>query len=148
MESGQAPLHNVHDLPFIAGRVCIDFSNAAAGWGGPTFHGYIETYADLLVWAERGGLVGPTDAHALERSAAEQPERAARVGAVALALRGTIHAIFAAIAQGTPAPGEAVAALDTALAGSLPHRHLVADPAGFRWAWQAGPALDRPLWPL
>ncbi|HWK47257.1 MAG TPA: CGNR zinc finger domain-containing protein [Stellaceae bacterium] len=142
------PRHTVIDLPLIGGTSCLDFSNTAAAWDHPSFHGYLDSYGDLLIWAGRAGLIDETTERLLRQAAEAAPAAAEAALRKGLALRATIQAIFAAVAGRRPAPQPEVMALDQMLVHALPHRGIAVGAERFHWAWRDSASLDRPLWPI
>lgn len=134
---------------YVGGNAGLDFINSVGGWvDGDPRHDHLRNYEDLVAWGEGGGLLDRRLAGRLEAEAAKQPRDAARVLARAVALRRTLHRLFAAIAAGRLPAAADLDTLNAALARTLPHQRLVAGAQGFGWAWDDSPALDRMLWPV
>ena len=109
----------------------------------------LKTYADLLAWAERHGVVAAAAAaEELGRAAAERPVDAALALHRALGLRALLERIFLAlVAQGRPDPAD-VEAVNAGLACA--QRRIVPTAGGYRWVWCHRPDndLEAPLWPV
>jgi predicted RNA-binding Zn ribbon-like protein len=131
----------------VGGWLCLDFVNSV-NWDSPerAAERFFD-YTDLVRWGQFAAALTEAEAQQLLRAAAGRPGEAAAVYEQALALRATIHRIFAAVANGSsPAAGD-LAALNAALAEALAHARLVASGSGFTWSWAGAPeSLARPLW--
>lgn len=137
-------------LKTVGGVLCLDFANTASARDTATPTEQLHDYDDLVVWAERIGIVDSTASDILQQEAARRPETAAAVFQQALALREAIFRIFAAQIAGVPPASGDMALLNAAIAASYPHLRLITDgAAGFIWEWEEAPQqLDRVLWPV
>lgn len=134
---------------FIAGNMALDFVNSVRSWDGGSAQGdHWEGYDDLVAWSEAAGALTAKAAKQLRTLSARKPREAVRVLAQARASRQAIHDLFAALAADAKPAAADLQALDTALAGVLPHQHLIGTAQGFAWQWDDAPALDRMLWPV
>ncbi len=134
---------------FIAGNLALDFVNSVRTWDGTQALGdHWADYGDLLSWGEAASTLNARESRQLKAEAARRPREAARVLARARELRQVIHDLFAALAKGSKPASADLRALDTALAGLLPHQHLTSTADGFAWQWDNAPSLDRMLWPV
>jgi predicted RNA-binding Zn ribbon-like protein len=129
------------DKPHIGGRLCLDFVNAFEEWGA--------SYAALVAWAERVGLLAPQQAEHLAARDTGDPT-VLRALKQAVTLRHTLYQVFSAAATGRPPAPRALAALNESLAHALGKLRLVATPrGGITWAWGGDPnAPDGLLWPI
>lgn len=132
---------------FLAGEPCLDFVNTLSGRGFASARDRLVTYADLLAWSHKAGLLGALEAERLARRAAAKVEKAERALARAHALRDAMHALFAARVRGTGAPEDALAAFNAALARAGKRGGLAFRDGVFAWCWEAD-SLEWPLWAL
>ena len=132
-----------------AGRLCLDFANTLANRLDEHKHEWLDSYSNLVAWAQIAGALAPEATHPLLEEAAAAPEKAARVLDQAIHLRETIYRIFTAIGHGR-SPAEAdLDDLNGALSEALPHLRVVQDGAEFAWEWGGGAqTLERMLWPV
>lgn len=87
-----------YTFAFCGGQLAIDFTNTVGSRGdGPTEH--LNTFGDIVAWAEARGVVGRGDAAALRREAASAPEKAKRAVREARELREALYGVFRAIAE-------------------------------------------------
>src|SRR5579862_2122104 len=118
--------HPIDSLRLIGGHPALDFANTVgeALDGAPNEH--LTDYAALLGWSRRLALTSAAETAALRKAAAARPDQAARVLAQARDLRAAIFALFAARADGAPAPRAALGRFNRHLAGALGHAALSA----------------------
>jgi predicted RNA-binding Zn ribbon-like protein len=144
-----AGLRDFQELALHGGRLPLDFVNSVGAWVPHLERDYLTSYDDLLAWSLHAGALTDAEVQTLRPAATRSPEVAQIVYTKAQALREALHRLFAAIAHDAPPLPEDRELLNAALASALPHRQLVADGLGFRWAWGGPPeALDRMLWPI
>jgi predicted RNA-binding Zn ribbon-like protein len=137
------------EFQFIAGVLCLDFTNTVGGTRGPAARERLKSYPDLIAWCRQAGLVPDSKADALLRAAVRRPAESAAALQRAIALRETIYRIFEALAGGKSPPSSDVTELNAALAGSLGRLRLVSSKQGFTWTWaDSANAFDEPLGPV
>jgi len=142
------------------GRLCLDFANTWSASSGE----HLNTYADLVSFAEESGVLDAEDAARLRADAASRPARTDAVMERAYTLRAASYAIFSKVAAGRALEAEDLEMLNYEVAASMRHLRVEADtklrgdaetlarteadaPLSFRWAWNALD-LDRPLWDI
>jgi len=134
---------------FRGGALCLDLVNTVNQRKAGHFDDRLESYADLLSWAEQTGALDKASVRALERAAALRPADARAVLAEARELREAVYSIFNALAAGRRSPPAALATLNRMLAHALAHLELLPGPHQFDWRFAgAADALDRMLWPV
>ncbi len=133
----------------VGGNPALDFVNTLSERRSPAPLERLRTYADLVLAAERIGLVGPREAGGLGALAAARPAQAEAARRQAVGLRETLHRLFLAEAERRPPADADLSNLNEALAGSLGHLRLARTSGGIAWSWENAPQdLTRPLWPL
>jgi predicted RNA-binding Zn ribbon-like protein len=126
------------------GRPCLDFANTLASSGD-----HLQSYADLVAFAEQSRLTNRDDAEFLRADALKEPVTAEGVMVRARRLRAAIRSMFAAIAAGKAPSEHDVATLNFDLATTMKHARVLESDGkgGYRWGFQ-GRSLDAPLWPI
>lgn len=125
------------------GDLSVCFANTASEKRRAPRH-----YADLLLWLESNGALGPDEAARYGALAAGRSEDAETAFSFALRLRDLLLRVFNELAERRQLAPELVEAMNGCLA-SLPRRCLEpASKAVLRWGWAAGRKddLGRPLW--
>jgi len=128
--------------------LCLDFVNTVDN--RPTeAKDLLETYDDLLAWAEQAGVLEPALAAELKAEAMRRPAAAAGALEGAKALREAVHAVLEAVMRGSDVPADRLGTLQAAVAPSLARRQLVRAARGFEWVWTYDDAaLDGLLAPV
>ena len=137
------------DLHLVAGELCLDFANTAAWHAGDRPQELLGTYADLVAWGRRVGLLNASQAAKLLRQAVTRPLAAAAALRRAVAVREVIYRMALAVLQGKAPRAADLADFNRELMSALRHLRVVARPRGCTWDWasRAG-ELDEMLWPV
>jgi len=137
----------------VAGALCLEFANTLGNRTAvPSDEEDLRDYADLLMWAERMGVLPVARVAALRAWAATYPAEATATFIQAITLRETIYRVFAAVAAGdVPAPDD-LSYLTTAYRAAMGHAVVIPMNDGFAWGWEETPnapdAPDAMLWPV
>lgn len=133
----------------MGGDPALDLANTLDGEpdGDPGFD-YLGTYADLVAWARRVGLVSGGEGDGLLREARRGPEEAEAALGRAFELRGAIYGVFRAVSRGEDPPGEGLEALRFFEREAVSRAALVPRGGAFVWEWADGEDLGRVLWPV
>lgn len=129
------------------GRVCLDFANTLEASGDD----HLNTYADVVTFAEQSKLLDPEDAAWLRAEGRRDKATADGMLVRAKRLRASISGIFSALAAGRAASESDLFHLNFELSADLPHARVVpaepADRLSYTWGFE-GRNLDAPLWPI
>src|SRR5262245_38275263 len=99
-------------MNLVGERLCLDFVNTVGGWETEPSKGKrdpfarvpradkLSDYFDLLAWGRHAGLLNEDGAQALVRKAKRREKEAAATIKRAVALRGSLYFICAAIIHG------------------------------------------------
>ena len=130
------------------GALCLDFVNTVDNRPvEPTE--LLDSYDDLVAWAEQTGVLEPALAATLRAEAGRRPDAAAAALDGARALREAVHAVLTAASRGAAPPPDSLGMLESAVAPSMARRRLIQTPAGFAWVWAYDDhALDGLLAPV
>jgi predicted RNA-binding Zn ribbon-like protein len=137
-------------LNLKARRLCLEFANTAEWHAGDRPIEQLNSYAELVTWAEQAGLLTGAEARQTHAAAAPHPEEAAARLEQAIILREAIYRIFSAVAGGRPPDPADLATVNAALTTALSHLQVVQSHGHFVWGWhsEAKTALDQMLWPV
>jgi len=143
---------------FLGGQMALDFVNTASARAHGPLKDRLQSYADLVAWADGAHALPDCVPGDLLKAAAEHPRIAARTLEDARALREALYRVFKAFAAGPgapPAPEADMALLNTHFRRANAHRTLCCHKPNthgaptFEWAWDpSGAELDRVLWPV
>lgn len=115
------------EIPFVGGDVTLDFVNTAEERGHPDAGEVLVTPADLRVWGQRYGLLGPSAR--LGDDAGDELDRARHA-------RELLYDVFAARARGRPvATGRLAELADLARAAYQAASLRPARDRSVRWRW-------------
>ena len=149
-QTGHTPdFEPVETVGLVGGALCFDFTNTGSNRVFGPFRDRLGSYADLVTWSRRVGLLDDGGASEMLAEAAGRPEAAAAVLARARTLRETIYRLFSSSASGREPSAQDIEDLNAALAEAGGHRRLEADGDGWTWTWARGAEpLAWPLWPV
>lgn len=146
-------------MNLVGGRLCLDFVNTVGGWNPDPARGKsdpfamvaradkLNDYVDLLAWSLHTGLLGENEAQALAREAGRRGKEAAATLDRAVALRGAIYRICAAIIHVARPRASDLDSLNQELNVAHGRVRLGVDGENLVWEWtDAKNALDRMLW--
>ena len=146
-------------MSLVGGRLCLDFVNTVGGWNPGPARGKSDPYAavvradklndyfDLLAWSLHTTLLGANEAQALAREAGRRDKEAAATLKRAVALRGAIYRICAAIIHGTRPRASDLDLLNLELSVARGQVRLGVGEGNLAWEWaDMKNALDRMLW--
>jgi predicted RNA-binding Zn ribbon-like protein len=106
----------------------------------------VESYGDLLAFAEQSRLLTTRQARRLLRETDET--KAATVLSEARELREAAAEVFYAALDGTSASASSVAKLETSFKSARAQQKLIEDGSSLRWKLPAEPSPELPLWKL
>jgi predicted RNA-binding Zn ribbon-like protein len=134
---------------FDAGLLPLDFTNTAEWHASPMPSERLNSYADLVGWSWRAGLLTEEEALTLLDRAKARPAAAEAALEEALGLREAIYIVFSSQAAGTRPPEGSLSQLNRALADALSRSTIQPAEDGFSWEWtEEGNGLTRMLWPI
>jgi predicted RNA-binding Zn ribbon-like protein len=147
---------------FVGGQLALDFVNTASRRDVGPLKERLNSYDDLVDWAEEARALPDQVPGDLRKAAEQHPKAAARVLEDARTLREALYRIFRAFAATTnihSASAEDMALLNSVFRRANEHRtlccsqmKLAANTHGaptFDWKWnECGAELDRVLWPV
>ncbi len=130
-------------------RLCLDFTNTVNWHASEHPVEELPTYADLVAWALKVGLLAEPDAQRLRRQAARRPDEAQAVLERARTLREAVYRLLSAKAGQEAWDPADLDLINAEIPISLVHSRLAPTPAGFALRWPTEPeALDCMLWPV
>jgi predicted RNA-binding Zn ribbon-like protein len=146
-------------MNLVGGRLCLDFVNTVGGWYPDPARGKndpfaavaradkLNDYFDLLAWSMRTELLGENETQALAREAGRREKEAAATFERAVALRGAVYRVCAAIIHNARPRVLDLDLLNQEL--NVAHGRVRLGPGkeNLVWEWtDTKNALDRMLW--
>ncbi|MHB0868564.1 MAG: CGNR zinc finger domain-containing protein [Chloroflexota bacterium] len=130
-------------------QLCLEFANTADWHDSAQPEEGLTSYADLVGWSSRQGVLSEGEAERLLQEAARRPGEAASVLARGIGLREAIFRIISAITAGLPPRQADLDTLNASLSAALARLRVTATGGDFLWSWAgSGEELDRVLWPV
>lgn len=139
------------ELMLEASWLCLDFANTAEWHASEHPEEKLNTYLDLIAWAQSVNLLSERAAGILREEAAAHPDAAGEALRYAIALREAIWAVFAALADGETPRQSDLEIVNEAMAQGLSHLRVVPamEDGSFRWEWDVRrDSLYQVLWPV
>ena len=131
------------------GRLCLDFANTAEWHASAHPTESLNSYADLVQWGQKVGILPGELAQRLLGQAEKSLAQAWQALDRAVTLREAIYRICAGAAHGRSPDKADLAILNAILPQALSALRVAADNGGFAWSWTVGDdALDCILWPI
>jgi predicted RNA-binding Zn ribbon-like protein len=134
-EAGE--VSRVETMDLSGGDVALDFVNTASARSVGPLQEKLHTYADLVTWAERVGIVDEANGRRLRRAAARD-SRADIVLERGRTLREAIYRLFTR----SEADPDDLAVLSRESGQGATHRRIEQGPDGYRYAWPETAELD------
>jgi predicted RNA-binding Zn ribbon-like protein len=136
-------------LRLLGGHICLDFTNTIEPRMGKESHDLLTSYAALVQWSQRAGVLSEEEARVLLKKAALHAEETVLIWQQAIELRECIYRIFSAIAHKREPPADDLETLKRTFIAAMAHAQIVATANGFAWKWATGEdAPDRMVWSL
>ncbi len=134
---------------FDAGLLPLDFANTADWHARSDPIEKLDSYADLVDWSWRAGLLTEKAVQQLLTAAEQRPEDAHRSLDRAIEIREAIYRIFSHHAAGTEIPKVDLDLFNAALSEALRQVGIENSPEGFSWGWHdKDHDLESMLWPI
>jgi predicted RNA-binding Zn ribbon-like protein len=137
------------DLNLQGERLCLDFVNTVDWRGSDQPVEFINSYADLVAWGRRKGVLNEGQEKRLLVEAGTHPVETKAVLEHALALREAVYSIFVAMTMGKEPEQKDLELLNNELARTFAFSRILPSGEGYVWSWvDEEMALDRMLWPV
>jgi predicted RNA-binding Zn ribbon-like protein len=140
-----------YQFDLSGGVLCLDFANTVSRrklLRQATDH--IDSYGDLVAFAEQSKVVSPEHAAELRLQARRRRREEQTSLRTAIWYRESLFRVFSALARGTAVPPSDLQQINHVALRAMVHRRLVRVEDGYRWEWNpnARLMLDRTLWPI
>jgi predicted RNA-binding Zn ribbon-like protein len=122
-------------LDLIADDLALNFANTESGRGFPSHQNHFREAAHVVEWLQHAKALPVEEADWLRKRVAECADLATDLLAQAVALRGAIHDIGAALGHRPKPPEAALASLSALHARFVAKAELAPGVASFRWQW-------------
>ena len=134
-------------LELVGGALCLDFVNTINSRLNPE-HDYLIQYSDLVGWANKLGILSPTQANQLEKRAKQNQEDAERVINTAQRIRELLYRIFSNAAKRSEPNKKDLEMFVTAFGEAVSRGHLVKKDNRYQTSWKLDETFDAVLLPI
>jgi len=142
---------STYQFDLSGGALCLDFANTVSHRHLPQRRAeHLDSYADLVAFAEQSKLLLPKLAASLRARSARNGAEARSSFRKSIVLREGLYRAFSAIAAGKHARPEDIQQINDFALDALKHRKLAQSNGNYCWEWQSNGSdlLDRILWPI
>jgi predicted RNA-binding Zn ribbon-like protein len=136
-----------YTFDFCGNHLAIDFTNTVGDRGGDRGE-HLETFGDIVAWAEARGVISRGEAAALRQQASADPDGANRAWRSALLFREALYNILAAAASNRRARPADLAVVNQHVADTFKGAALAPSGEGFSLETRAEAWLDPVLRPV
>ena len=136
------------ELPVVGGHLALDFANTIDDPDGPARHDHAASYADLLAWSVRLGVLTTSRAGRLRRAAAGRPRDEAAALRRAHDLRRVLITTFTDVAGGGRAAPRHWTELRPFVTDAYEQADLAGGGTAYQLTWSGTDRLDAMLWPV
>jgi predicted RNA-binding Zn ribbon-like protein len=134
-------------LEFVGGAPCLDFVNTINSRLSPE-HDYLMQYLDLAGWANKVGILSPSQMNRLQLRAKQDIQDAENALQKARTLRDLLYQLFSGAARGFE-PNKKVMETFVALYGeSISHGEFKTEGDHYTTTWKLDETFDSTLWPI
>jgi len=102
----------VQDIAFVGGCLCVDFVNTTGARSTQSERERLQTYADMLIWSRRAGLLTSAEARRLDEIASNHPAAARRTLSRVCKIRESLYRLLRAVTEETRPRADDVAVID------------------------------------
>ncbi len=139
-----------HVFRFLAGRLCLEFTNTVDWHGAPRPEERLNDVEDLGRWAQSAGLLTANEVRRAVAYAGRHAGKTAKLLKRALALRESMYRVFVAAIEKRKAADKDLELLDAEMVEAFRRRKLRRGEGPYSWSWEepagASRLLTRVLW--
>ena len=134
-------------LERVGGALCLDFINTVNS-RIQTEHDYLMQYSDVAGWANKLGILSPTQINQLQKHAKQNVEGAESALLAARTLRDLLYRLFSNTAKGSEPDKKDMESFVIFYGESIARSRLIKDKTHYTTAWKLDEELDAVLWPV
>ena len=134
-------------LELVGGALCLDFTNTINSRLTPE-HDYLHHYSDLVGWANRVGILSPTQTSQLLKRAKQNPEEAEITLGSAQRHRDLLYRLFSNAASGSELAKKDMEIFVGFYGEAISRGQLIKLGTHYSTTWKMGQSLDAVLLPI
>jgi predicted RNA-binding Zn ribbon-like protein len=140
-------IRTLETLELVGGALCLDFVNTINSRLNPE-HDYLIQYTDLVGWANKVGILSPTQSAQLQKRAKLNQEEAEQALQRALALRELLYRLISSAANDSEPKKKDMEAFVSAYGESISRGQFIKVDNHYTTTWKLDESLDDVLWPI
>jgi predicted RNA-binding Zn ribbon-like protein len=140
-------IRTLETLELVGGALCLDFANTVNSRPTPE-HDYLLQYSDLVRWANKLGILSPTQSNHLQKRARQNVEEAEEALNTARRIRELLYRLFSNAAKGSEPAKRDIEMIIAAYGESIAHGQLTKEDNHYKTTWKVDEALDALLRPI
>ncbi|HSL42066.1 MAG TPA: CGNR zinc finger domain-containing protein [Anaerolineales bacterium] len=134
-------------LELVGGALCLDFVNTINSRIHPE-HDYLLGYFDLVGWANKVGILFPTQTSQLQKRARQNADEAQSALKAAHTLRDLLYRLFSKAAEGSEPDKKDMEIFVVFYGESISRSQLIRKETHYTTTWKMDEALEAVLWPI
>ena len=134
-------------LETVGGALCLDFVNTINSRIDPE-HDYLMQYSDLAGWAQKMGILSPTQSKRLQKRAKKNIDDARSAFHAARTLRELLYRLFSKAARGTEPSRKDMEIFVVFYGEAFSRGHFDKKETHYTTSWNVDRSLDDLLWPI
>jgi predicted RNA-binding Zn ribbon-like protein len=140
-------IRTLETLERVGGALCLDFVNTINSRMNPE-HDYLIYYLDLVGWANKVGILSPSQSAQLQKRARLNVEEAESALKRARTLRELLYRLFSNTAQGSEPDKKDMEIFVAAYGESISRGQFLKTNDHYTTTWKVDESLDGLLWPI
>ena len=140
-------VRTLETLELVGGELCLDFVNTINSRLNPE-HDYLSQYSDLVGWANKIGLLSPTQMNQLQQQVKQNAGEAGNALQKAITLRELLYRLFSGIVEGSEPNKKDIETFLPLYGEAISHGRLMKKDNHYTTTWNVDETFDAVLWPI
>lgn len=138
---------SLETLELVGGALCLDFANTINS-RRMSEHDYLMQYQDVVGWANKVGILSPTQTHQLQKRAKQNEQEALAAFDAAKQIRELLYRLFSNAADGSELNKKDMEAFISAYGEAISHGQLKRADKHYVPTWKVEETFNAVLWPI
>ena len=134
-------------LEIVGGALCLDFVNTINSRLMPE-HDYLVHYSDLVGWANKVGILSPTQSNQLQKRAKQNVQKAENTLGEARMLRELLYRLFSNAAKGSEPNKKDMETFVISYGEAISRGQFLKTDDYYTTTWKVDEVSDALLWPI
>ncbi|HJQ14657.1 MAG TPA: ABATE domain-containing protein [Anaerolineales bacterium] len=141
------PTRTLETLELVGGALCLDFANTINS-RVKTEHDYLISYSDLVDWANKVGLLSPTQTNQFHKRAKQNMAEAGETLEKARTLRELLYRLFSSAANDSEPNKKDMEMFVDSYGEAISNGHLIKAGNHYVSTWKVDETFNAVLWPI